>query len=151
MNDGLVMGVEIWGEGNTEDELFGEEDPELDRANEARLKAVAEAHRAKLEAASKLAVIIPMSQVILDVKPWDDTTDLCAMEQCVRGIAHPEDPNAIEWLSSQLEDVGYGIKKIRIMVQVYDEKVSVEDDIVEVIEGFEDYVQSCDVFALHSG
>ena len=57
----------------------------------------------------------------------------------------------MEWQASALEDVGYGIKKIRIMVQVYDEKVSVEDDIVEVIEGFEDHVQSCDVFALHSG
>jgi len=49
----------------------------------------------------------------------------------------------------QLEDIGYGIKKLRIMVQVVDDDVSVDDDLVEVICGFEDHVQSCDIFAFN--
>jgi hypothetical protein len=35
------------------------------------------------------------------------------------------------------------------MVQVWDDEVSVEDDLVEVIQGFDEWVQSCDVFAFN--
>ena len=72
-----------------------------------------------------------------------------AMEAAVRAISHPTNPKAIDWQASQLEDVGYGIKKLRIMVQVIDDEVSVDDDLVEVICGFDDYVQSCDIFAFN--
>ena len=132
-----------------EDDLWGDEDEEAEEENEKRLAAIAAAHKAKKAAAGKLKVVIAMSKVILDVKPWDDTTDMKELEKLVRGIKHPTNPKAIEWQASQLEDVGYGIKKLRIMVQVIDDEVSVDDDLVEVITGFEDYVQSCDIHAFN--
>ena len=109
----------------------------------------AEAHRQKKIAAGKLKEVINMSKVILDVKPWDDTTDMEELEKLVRTIKHETQPKAIEWQAAQLEDIGYGVKKLRIMVQVIDDEVSVDDDIVEKITEFEDYVQSCDIFAFN--
>ena len=134
-----------------EDDLWGDDDDdaEADEENEKRLAAIAEAHRQKKLAAGKLKVVINMSKVILDVKPWDDETDMKELEKLVRGIKHDSNPKAIEWQAGQLEDIGYGIKKLRIMVQVIDDDVSVDDDLVEKIVGFEDHVQSCDIFAFN--
>ena len=134
-------------EDDGEMDLWGDEedDEEAEAANEARLKAIADEMRAKKAAAGKLKVTIAKSSVVLDVKPWDDETDLVAMEKEVRKVT----PEGLEWQASQLEDIGYGIKKLRIMVQVWDDEVSVEDDLVEVIQGFDEWVQSCDVFAFN--
>ncbi len=134
-------GGDLWGD--------DDDDAEADEENEKRLAAIAEAHRQKKIAAGKLKVVINMSKVILDVKPWDDTTDMKELEELVRGITHPTNPKAIEWQAGQLEDIGYGIKKLRIMVQVIDDEVSVDDDLVEKITEFEDHVQSCDIFAFN--
>ena len=109
-----------------EDDLWGDEDEEAEEENEKRLAAIAAAHKAKKAAAGKLKVVIAMSKVILDVKPWDDTTDMAELEKLVRGIKHPTNPKAIEWQAGALEDIGYGIKKLRIMVQVIDDEVSVD-------------------------
>ena len=126
------------------------DDEEAEEENEKRLAAIAEAHRQKKIAAGKLKVVINMSKVILDVKPWDDTTDMKELEKLCRSITHPTNPKAIEWQAGQLEDIGYGIKKLRIMVQVIDDEVSVDDDIVEKITEIEDHVQSSDIFAFNS-
>jgi len=132
-------------------DLWGDDDDDeaADEENEKRLAAIAEAHRQKKIAAGKLKAVINMSKVVLDVKPWDDETDMKELEVLVRGIKHATNPKAIEWQAGQLEDIGYGIKKLRIMVQVVDDDVSVDDDLVEVICGFEDHVQSCDIFAFN--
>ena len=126
-----------------------EDDEDEEEENEKRLAAIAEAHRQKKIAEGKLKVVINMSKVVLDVKPWDDETNMEELEALVRGIKHATNPNAIEWQASQLEDIGYGIKKLRIMVQVIDDEVSVDEDLVDVICGFEDHVQSCDIFAFN--
>ena len=133
-----------------EDDLWGDEDEEAEEENEKRLAAIAAAHKAKKAAAGKLKVVIAMSKVILDVKPWDDTTDMKELEKLVRGIKHPTNPKAIEWQAGALEDIGYGIKKLRIMVQVIDDEVSVDDDLVEkIVDEFDDHVQSVDIFAFN--
>jgi elongation factor 1-beta len=136
--------MDLWGDEPLGDDLTAEE-----QANEERLAAIAAAHKAKKAAAGKLKKVINKSKIVLDVKPWDDTTDLKAMEAACRTIVHPSNPEAIEWQASGLEDIGYGIKKLRIMCQVIDDDVSVDDDIVEVIQGFDEYVQSCDIFAFN--
>eukprot|EP01046_Picozoa_sp_COSAG06_P034566 COSAG06_NODE_3632_length_5096_cov_4.608765_1_plen_193_part_00 len=132
-------------------DLWGDDDDDeaADEENEKRLAAIAEAHRQKKLAAGKLKVVINMSKVILDVKPWDDETNMKELEALVRGIKHATNPKAIDWQAGQLEDIGYGIKKLRIMVQIIDDEVSVDDDLVDVICGFEDHVQSCDIFAFN--
>merc|ERR1719206_690399 len=56
-----------------------EEDAEAARVREERLKAYAEKKAAKPGP-------IARSQIMLDVKPWDDETDMKALEDAVRTI-----------------------------------------------------------------
>jgi elongation factor 1-beta len=63
------------------------------------------------------------------------------METAVRNIQI----DGLKWLGSQLIDVAYGIKKLRILCQIIDVKISSPDIIVEEIEDIE-HVQSCDIF-----
>lgn len=52
-------------------------------------------HLEKKKAAGKVATM--KSAVILDVKPWDDETDLVAMEEKVRSIQM----DGLEWKASE--------------------------------------------------
>jgi len=101
------------------------------------MKTAAE-HMAKKKAAGKVAVM--KSLVVIDVKPWDDTTDMKLMEEKVRSIVM----EGLEWKASKLVAVGFGIKKLQISCHVVDEIVSV-DDVQEKIQEFEDLVQSTDI------
>jgi translation elongation factor EF-1beta len=121
-------------------DLFGsdeEDDAEAARIKEERLAAYA----AKK---SNKPAVIAKSNVILDVKPWDDETDMGEMEKKVRSIEMP----GLLWGSSKLVPVGYGIKKLQISCVVEDDKVSI-DELSEKIEAFEDFVQSIDVAAFN--
>lgn len=88
--------------------------------------------------------MIAKSSIILDVKPWDDETDMKGMETNVRSIVM----DGLVWGASKLVPVGYGINKLQIMCVVEDEKVSV-DLLVEEIQKFEDFVQSVDIAAFN--
>ena len=77
-----------------------------------------------------------MSKVVLDVKPWDDSTDMKELENLVRGIKHPTNPKAIEWQASQLEDIGYGIKKLRMVHTVLRSHQSVLDPTAKLWRAF---------------
>ncbi|RFU79344.1 elongation factor 1-beta [Trichoderma arundinaceum] len=121
-------------------DLFGSDDEEEDaEAARVREERLAE-YRKKKEAKPKIAA---KSVVTLDVKPWDDETDLAAMEAAVRGI----EKDGLLWGASKLVAVGFGIKKLQINLVVEDEKVSL-DELQEEIQEFEDYVQSTDVVAM---
>ncbi|KAK6204123.1 Translation elongation factor 1 beta [Pestalotiopsis sp. IQ-011] len=113
-----------------------EEDAEAVKARADRLKAYREKKAAKPKTIAK-------SMVTLDVKPWDDETDLKAMEESVRSI----EKEGLVWGGAKLIAVGFGIKKLQINFVVEDDKVSV-DDLQEQIAEFEDYVQSTDVVAM---
>lgn len=56
-------------------DLFGEMTPEEQAAAEAKKKVIEEAKRRGAEKAK-----LTKSMIVLDVKPWDDETDLAAME-----------------------------------------------------------------------
>lgn len=120
-------------------DLFGsdEEDEEAAKIKEERLKAYAEKK-------AKKPTVIAKSSIVLDVKTWDDETDLKKLEELVRTI----EMDGLVWGASKLVPVGYGINKLQIMCVVEDEKVSV-DDLVEKIQEFEDYVQSVDIAAFN--
>jgi len=126
-------------------DLFGEEDADEEAIREAEIQKRADEQAAKkkaqLEASGKGPVVMK-SLVILDVKPWEDTTDLVEMEKLVRAI----EMEGLEWKASKLVPIGYGIKKLQISCHVIDENVSV-DDIQERIAEFEEFVQSTDVVA----
>ncbi|KAK3068283.1 hypothetical protein LTR53_014280 [Teratosphaeriaceae sp. CCFEE 6253] len=121
-------------------DLFGSDDEEED-AEAARLKDERLAEYSKKKAGkSKPAA---KSIVTMDVKPWDDETDMKELEASVRSI----EKDGLTWGGSKLVAVGYGIKKLQINLVVEDEKVSTSD-LQEEIEGFEDFVQSSDIVAM---
>ncbi|GBB94687.1 hypothetical protein RclHR1_00240035 [Rhizophagus clarus] len=122
-------------------DLFGSDDEEEDEEAERQKAERLAEYRRKKEAKPK---VIAKSMVILDVKPWDDTTDLAEMEKCVRSI----ELDGLVWGASKLCPVGYGINKLQITCVVEDDKVGV-DDLEEKITGFEDHVQSVDVAAFN--
>ncbi|KAG9282527.1 elongation factor 1-delta isoform X1 [Astyanax mexicanus] len=121
-------------------DLFGsddEVDEEAERLKEQRLQEYA-ARKAKKPA------LIAKSSILLDVKPWDDETDMAKLEECVRSVQ----VDGLLWGASKLVPVGYGIKKLQINCVVEDDKVGT-DLLEEEITKFEDYVQSVDVAAFN--
>merc|ERR1711937_350178 len=65
-------------------DLFGSEDDEEDERIKAQRVAEYNARREAKEA--KKGKVIAKSNIILDIKPWDDETDLEAMEKSIRSI-----------------------------------------------------------------
>jgi len=120
-------------------DLFGsdEEDEEAARIKQERLDAYA-AKKAKKP------TLIAKSSILLDVKPWDDETDMAKLEECVRSV----EMDGLLWGASKLVPVGYGIKKLQINCVVEDDKVGT-DILEEEITKFEDFVQSVDVAAFN--
>ena len=50
----------------------------------------------------------------MDVKPWDDETDMVGLEAAVRSI----EQDGLVWGASKLVPIGYGIKKLQITLVV---------------------------------
>jgi len=81
---------------------------------------------------------------LLDVKPWDDETDMKEMERLVRTIQM----DGLLWGASKLVPLAYGIMKLQICCVIEDDKVSV-DELQEKIQENEDLVQSVDIAAFN--
>ncbi|XP_058603826.1 eukaryotic translation elongation factor 1 delta a (guanine nucleotide exchange protein) isoform X8 [Onychostoma macrolepis] len=120
-------------------DLFGsdEEDVEAERIKAERVKEYAQRK-------AKKPALIAKSSILLDVKPWDDETDMSKLEECVRSIQM----DGLLWGASKLVPVGYGIKKLQISCVVEDDKVGT-DILEEEITKFEDYIQSVDIAAFN--
>jgi elongation factor 1-beta len=128
--------------GEEEDfELFGSDDEQEDaEAEKVKAQRLA-AYEAKK---STKAVIIAKSNIVLDVKPWDDETDMTKLEECVRSVQC----DGLLWGASKLVPVGYGIKKLQITCVVEDDKVGT-DFLEEEITKFEEVIQSVDIAAFN--
>merc|ERR1711988_1954479 len=122
-------------------DLFGssdeEESEEKKRITEERLKAY---HEKK----AKKPQVIAKTSVLLDVKPWDDETDMDKMLESVKSI----EMDGLTWGASKLIPIGYGIKKLQLMCVVEDAKVSI-DELQEKMCEFEDFIQSVDIAAMN--
>ena len=120
-------------------DLFGEETPEETAAKEAKKAALA-AYKAKK--AEKPAVQAK-SSILMDIKPYDDTTDLEELAKKLKAI----EKEGLLWGAHKLVPVAYGVKKLQILMVIHDDKIS-SDDIEEmIVDGFEDEVQSMDIVA----
>lgn len=119
-------------------DLFGDETEEEKKAAEEREAAV-KASSKKKESGK--------SSVLLDIKPWDDETDMKKLEEAVRSLEMP----GLLWGASKLVAVGYGIKKLQIMMTIVDDLVSVDSLIEEelTVEPRNEYIQSCDIVAFN--
>ena len=114
-----------------------EDSAEKQRIKEERLKQYADKKAGKKE-------VIAKSSILLDVKPWDDETDMKALEAAVRNISI----DGLVWGQSKLIPVAYGVKKLQIGCVIEDDKVSTEA-LDEQICSFDDYVQSVDIAAFN--
>ncbi|XP_022137411.1 elongation factor 1-delta-like [Momordica charantia] len=119
-------------------DLFGEETEEEKKAAEERAAAIKAS--AKKKESGK-------SSVLMDIKPWDDETDMKKLEESVRSV----EMEGLLWGASKLVPVGYGIKKLQIMLTIVDDLVSVDTLIEEclTVEPINEYVQSCDIVAFN--
>merc|ERR1711879_47911 len=115
-----------------EDDLFGGVDEE-ELAAEKKRREDEKKHKKKVEE-------IQRSNIIFDVKPLGDDTDLNEMEKVVRAITL----DGLTWGPSKFVDIAYGVKKLQISCVVVDDKVFTED-IEEGIMAHEELVQSVDI------
>lgn len=122
-------------------DLFASDD-EAESSEAARIREQRLAEYAAKK--SQKPALVARSSILLDVKPWDDETDMAKMEECVRSISM----DGLLWAQSKLLPVGYGIKKLQIGCVVEDDKVGT-DLLEEAITAFEEYVQSVDVAAFN--
>ncbi|XP_028415523.1 elongation factor 1-delta-like [Dendronephthya gigantea] len=125
-------------EDDSDDDLFGSSDEEeKERIKQIRIQQYTEKK-------AKKAPVIAKSNIILDVKPWSDETDMAKLEECVRSVTL----DGLVWGKSKLVPVGYGIRKLAITCVVEDDKVGT-DDLEEAITKFEEHIQSVDVAAFN--
>jgi len=122
-------------------DLFGSDDEENDAEAEKLRQERLSAYEQKK---AKKPALIAKSMIILDVKPWDDETDVEAMEKSVRAIQ----ADGLVWGTSKFVPVAYGIKKLQITCVVEDDKIGT-DWLEEQITGNEDFVQSIDIVAFN--
>ncbi|SCV02741.1 LAME_0H04764g1_1 [Lachancea meyersii CBS 8951] len=128
-------------EDDDEVDLFGSDDDEVDEeAEKLKAKRLAEYNAKKASSKPKPAA---KSIVTMDVKPWDDETDLEQMVANVKSI----EMDGLTWGAHQWIPIGFGIKKLQVNLVVEDAKVSLEDLQVAVEED-EDHVQSTDIAAM---
>jgi len=124
-----------------DDDLFGsddeDDDGEAEKVRQERLAAYAAKKAAKPGPIAK-------SNIILDVKPWDDETDMNEVERLVRTISC----DGLKWGASKFAKIAYGITKLQITCVVEDDKVGT-DFLEEEICAFEDHVQSVDIAAFN--
>ena len=77
--------------------------------------------------------------LLFEVKPWGTEVDL---DQLAKKIFAEVVIDGLVWKTEyKREPVAFGVFKLIVGCVIEDEKVDL-DDIMEAIEGFEDYVQS---------
>ena len=67
------------------------------------------------------------SLIVMDIKPWDDETDLGLMEKKVRAITY----DGLLWGSSKLVTFAFGMKKLQMTAVIEDTKIPSFDEIIE--------------------
>ncbi|XP_010419794.1 PREDICTED: elongation factor 1-beta 1 [Camelina sativa] len=126
------------GDDDDDIDLFADETEDEKKAAEERQAAKKDTKKAKESG---------KSSVLLEVKPWDDETDMKKLEEAVRSVQMP----GLTWGASKLVPVGYGIKKLTIMMTIVDDLVSVDNLIEDHLtsEPNNEYIQSVDIVAFN--
>ena len=121
-----------------EEDLFGDDDDEEDEeaaaAMEAKLRAEAEKKKAEKEANKK----VEKSLLVINIKPFDEETDLKALFQKIRAT----EVKGCKWSETcNIEPLAYGLCFLQISCVIEDD-VCCEDDVIDAIMQFENEVQS---------
>jgi len=131
-----------------EEEIDDEDDPFADDDDDAEaaeaLKKKLEKHKADL--ASGKVKATQRSMIVLDVKPFDEETDLEALATHIKSLTHEGIQN---WgQEHKFVEVAYGIKKLVLSAVVFDDLCGVDEISDLIMEQNEDKVQSIDVAAM---
>ena len=118
-------------------DLFGDVSAEEQAALDAKKK-----NEADEKAAKKKKAVIAKSTILIDVKPWDDSTDLDALMTKYRAI----EKDGLLWGAHKLNPIAFGLQKLTIMIVIEDDKIT-GDELEDMIMQFEDEVQSMDIQA----
>jgi elongation factor 1-beta len=136
---------EVKAEKNDVDNMFesdGEEDKDAAKARQERMKRNLEAKKQKDLKKGPKEVIIAKSLVLLDVKGWEEDTDWDALAKKIFEI----NLDGLVWKEEyKTPVVAFNMKKLDVGCVIEDDKVSIEDDIIEKLLGWEDVVQSVDI------
>jgi translation elongation factor EF-1beta len=125
-------------------DLFGDDNEEDIAAAEAA-KAKIKAEKEGKKKAKK--PVIAQSLVMFEVKPLDDQT---VLDDLAQRIFKELAMDGAYWKTEyKKEPVAFGIYKLIIGVTIEDEKVSVDNDLVERIEAMDDMVQSVEILAFN--
>lgn len=118
-------------------DLFGDDDEEDEKAAaELAAKKKAEAEKKKQKAGP-----VMKSLIIWEVKVWEADQDLDALAKKILALELP----GLVWKTEYKKaEVAYGIEKLQIGCVVEDEITST-DELQEMMEAFEDEVQSVDI------
>ena len=121
-----------------EEDLFGDDDDEEDEeaaaAMEAKLRAEAEKKKAAKEANKK----VEKSLLVINIKPYDEETDLKALFEKIRAT----EVKGCKWSEScNIEPLAYGLCYLQISCVIEDDVCS-EDDVIDAIMQFDNDVQS---------
>lgn len=131
-----AAGAKKGGDDDDDLDLFGsDDDEEAEKAKEERAKQMAAQKKGGKPG------VVAKSSIVLDVKVWDDETDLKEVEQQVRKI----EKDGLLWGAAKTVPLAFGVSKLQLVAVVEDEKVSV-DWLTEQIEELE-LVQSTDIAA----
>jgi len=129
---------------------FGDSDSEDDEAKAAqealKAKRIKEYNDRKAAKAATKGVVAAKSMITLDVKPFDDETDLDALAAKIK--AEIAMPGLVWGQKHEKKPLAFGIFKLVVTAVVEDDKVST-DDLTEKIEEYEDEVQSVDIAAFN--
>ena len=114
--------MDLWGDGDEDDDAAAQ--------LVAERAAAFQKQRQEAKAAEQVQ---QMATVVLNVKPWDDETDMAELEAQVRKVCLSSASDAIVWGEGNLVDVGYGIKSLKIACRIVRETVSIEVDLVRFL------------------
>ena len=129
-------------------DLFGEMTEEEKEAAEKKKAVIAAAKARAAEKEKKCK-----SLIIMDIKPWDDETDLDVMEKTVRDITY----DGLLWGQCKRVTFAFGMKKLQMTAVIEDTKIPSFDEIIEkdilLLDEDEevqsDYVQSVDILSFN--
>lgn len=127
-------------------DLFGDDEEDAAPAPDAKAARAAAAAAAKAAAdAKKKPKKVDKSLVTLVVKPWEADTDLDALFKLIVAT----EKEGLSWGTAyEKEPVAFGIFQLLIVCTIVDDLVSA-DDITDMIEQFEDHVQSCQMLSMN--
>jgi len=117
----------------------------------AAAQAKIAAEKAKKEEAAglgpkKKGPVIAKSSVVFDVKGYEEGQDFEALAKKIRAEVNMD---GLVWMDRhQVLPIAFGMKKLQMTMLIEDEKVQT-DDVFELIEAWEDEVQSTDIFAFN--